>query len=118
MSYLTWLPRIVIHTLWYVMELVITNLTVIRDNVTPGQDSHPGIVRLKTHCRTDAEVTVLATLITLTPGTLALGHVTVGETRDLYVHGMYADGPDDLRESLWTMERHMLTAMRREGAPQ
>jgi multicomponent Na+:H+ antiporter subunit E len=117
MSYVTWLPRIVIHTLWYIKELVVSNLTVIGDNLTPGQNSRPGIVRLKTHCRTDAEVTLLATLITLTPGTLALSQVTAGDTRDLYVHGMYADGPDDLRVQLWHMERHMLSAMRREGAP-
>lgn len=117
MTYVTWLPRIVLHGFWYIKELVVSNLTVIRDNLTPGQNSRPGIVRLRTHCRSDAEVTLLATLITLTPGTLAMGHVSEGETRWLYVHGMYADGPDDLREQLWRMERHMLEAMRREGAP-
>lgn len=126
MSYVTWLPRIVGFALWYTKELVVSNVAVIRDNLTPGQASTPGIVELATHCRTEFEITLLGALITLTPGTLTIGAFTTpkddqgnsaGPERTMFVHGMYASGPDELRSQLWNMERHMLRAVRREGAP-
>lgn len=122
MSYLTWIPRVLGFVLWYTKELVVSNVAVIRDNVTPGQNSTPGIVELSTHCRTEFEVTLLGALITLTPGTLTLGAFTgAGAThhlqRTIFVHGMYAPGADELRAQLWDMERRMLTAVRREGGP-
>ncbi|PKQ25838.1 MAG: sodium:proton antiporter [Actinobacteria bacterium HGW-Actinobacteria-4] len=122
MSLMTWLPRIVAFIAWYARELLVSNLAVIRDNVTPGQNSTPGIVNLTTHCRTEFEVTLLSALISLTPGTLTLGAFTTagdgpgpGPERSIYVHGMYLPGPDELREQLWAMERRMLNAVRREG---
>lgn len=116
MSWLTWPVRLGVFFLWFIKEVIVCNLTVLRDNLTPGQDSAPGIARVETRCRTDFELTLLGALITLTPGTLTLGTRTMPDgIRLLYVHGMYNDGPDSLRDDLEDMESRMLVAVRREG---
>lgn len=115
MSWLTWPVRIATFVVWFVKEVLVCNVRVLRDNLTPGQDSAPGIARLETRCRTDFEITLFGAMITLTPGTLTLGTRTMpDDVRVLYVHGMYNDGPDDLREDLQDMESRMLVAVRRE----
>lgn len=118
MSALTWPFRAVGFALWFALQVVISNATVVRDNLSPGQNSTPGVVSLETRCRTDAELTILASLITLTPGTLTLGTsepAKAGGPRILHVHGMYHSTPESLRDELRTIERHMLGAVRREG---
>lgn len=115
MSWLTWPFRLLVFLAWYARELVLSNVAVLRDNLTPGQNSTPGIARFPTSCRTDHELTVLAALITLTPGTLTIGTATTEGTRLLFVHGMYHRDAEELRADLQNMETHMLRAIRRRG---
>ncbi|MFP7761362.1 Na+/H+ antiporter subunit E [Marisediminicola sp. LYQ134] len=116
MSWLTWAPRLAGFAGWFGVEIVRTNVAVLSDNLTPGQNSAPGIARYDTRCRTEFEITLLGSLITLTPGTLTLG-TTRTDAGDwvLYVHGMYNADADDLRSSLHHMESRMLGAVRRKG---
>jgi multicomponent Na+:H+ antiporter subunit E len=52
----------------------------------------PGVVAIPLDARTDAEITLLANLITLTPGSVSLD---LSEDKSvLYVHAMYIDGGD------------------------
>jgi multicomponent Na+:H+ antiporter subunit E len=73
----------------------------------------PGVVAIPLDARTDAEIALLANLITLTPGSVTLD---ISEDRSvLYVHAMYIDGGDveayrrSLKEGL---ERRVLELMR------
>ena len=52
----------------------------------------PGVVAIPLDARTDAEITLLANLITLTPGSVSLD--LSEDKRVLYVHAMYIDGGD------------------------
>lgn len=115
-TWLSWPWRQVRFWGWYAGAVVVANVAVLRDNLTPGQDSNPGIARVPTRCRTDAEITLLGALITLTPGTLTLGTEIVDDVRVLYVHAMYSDGPNGVRAEVDDMERRMLHAIRRSGA--
>lgn len=118
MSWLTWPFRILFFLLWFAVEVVKCNASVIRDNLTPGQNSTPGIAEVVTECRTEFEVTLLAVLITLTPGTLTVGAhaATAPPQRTLHVHGMYCADADVLRAEARRIESHMLAAVRRKGA--
>ena len=121
MSVLTWPFRLLWFVIWFATRVVISNATVVWDNLTPGQRSTPGVALLPTRCRTDAELTVLAALITLTPGTLTLGTAepaTDEDARVLYVHGMYHPDADSLRSELRSIEDRLLHAMRRQGGQQ
>lgn len=118
---LTWLPRLVGFAGWYIWQLVLANVELIRDIITPGQDSTPGILRLPLRSRTDVEVTLLASLVSLTPGTLTIAadELNPGDpehrARVIYVHGMYQPDRAQLRDVLYEMERRMLIGVRRRG---
>lgn len=119
MSWLTWIPRLIWFFLWLSKEIATCSWAVIKDNVTPGQDSTTGIARIETQCRSEFEVMLLGSIITLTPGTLTVGsdtHIVDGKTQyHLYVHSMYCATPKNLRDDIADMEQHMLLAIRREG---
>ena len=121
----SWPLRLAGFVLWYLWALVTSSGAVLHDLITPGDDARSGIARVRTSCRTDLEVTVLSSLITLTPGTLTLGTRRAGAVDDepgdpdarrlLYVHGLYFDDADGLRADVHDMERRMLHALRRTG---
>lgn len=60
----------------------------------------PGIIAIPLDARTNEEITVLANLITLTPGSMSLD--VSPDRRHLYVHLMYVD---DLEESRMEIKR-------------
>jgi multicomponent Na+:H+ antiporter subunit E len=78
--------------LFLLWELLLANLRVAYDVLTPGYQMRPGVIALPLDARTDAEITLLANLITLTPGTLSLD--VSSDRRVLYIHVMYIDRGD------------------------
>lgn len=74
--------------IWYfVRELFIANLRMAYYVVMPLNRMRPGIIGVPLEPMSDLEITALANLLTLTPGTLS---VDVSEDkRTLYVHVMY-----------------------------
>jgi multicomponent Na+:H+ antiporter subunit E len=127
-KWLTWPLRLLGFLFWYAWELVLSNVAVTHDVLTPGQSSSPIVVRYRTRCRSEFETVLLSVLISLTPGTLTLATVARpragtdgGDARaeeyDIFVHAMYSDGPQDARSSLQEMETHMLNGIRPGGAP-
>ena len=117
MSWLTWPFRLFAFALWFGMQIIKTNVRVLRDNLTPGQNSTTGIARFKTRCVTDFELTLLGALITLTPGTLTMGteRSPSGE-RFLFIHSMYLPTADAVRADTAGLEQKMLNAVRPKGA--
>lgn len=80
--------------LFFVKELMVANARVAYDVITPRHYMRPGIVAIPLDLETDLEITVLSTLITLTPGSLSL-HVS-DDRRTLYIHAMYITAPEDV----------------------
>ncbi|WP_437589058.1 Na+/H+ antiporter subunit E [Sorangium sp. So ce1000] len=82
----------------FVKELVLSNLTLARDILRPRPVFHPAFVRLDVRALSPVQTILLASLISLTPGTLT---VDVGlEEQALYVHSLYARDPAELRGRL------------------
>lgn len=110
-GYFEKLPRTVMFTLYLVWQLVKSNVRVAWDVLTPKAYRKPGIVGIPLAARSDAEITLLANLITLTPGTLSLD---VSDDRGtLYVHAMFVDDPDALRREIKDgFERRVLELLR------
>jgi multicomponent Na+:H+ antiporter subunit E len=86
-KYFTTIPKLIVFILYFIKELVKANLEVAYEVTTPNLNMKPGIVGVPLAASTDLEITLLANLITLTPGTLS---VDVSDDRKvLYVHAMY-----------------------------
>lgn len=96
---------------FFLKELVLANLRMARDVVRPRDQLRPGIIGVPLAARTDAEITCLANLITLTPGTLSLD--ISADRRTLYIHAMSARDPVAVREGIRDgLERRVLEVMR------
>jgi multicomponent Na+:H+ antiporter subunit E len=91
--------------------LLLANLRVAADVIAPRLRARPGIVAIPLDAKTDAEITVLANLITLTPGTLSID--VSDDRRTLYVHALFVDDAASLvRDIKQSLERRVLEAMR------
>ncbi len=102
--------KVVAFVLYYLWELACSNFTVALDILTPTHRMRPGIIAIPLDAKTDFEITLLANLITMTPGTLSLD---VSEDRKtLYVHAMYITNPEEIRQSIKSqMERRVLEVL-------
>jgi multicomponent Na+:H+ antiporter subunit E len=92
---LAWkLPRFVLLMLW---EIVLSSLRVAQAVLSPRMPIQPGIIAYPLEVKSDLEITLLANLITLTPGTLSLD--VSSDRKVLYVHGMFVDDAQKVIES-------------------
>ena len=71
----------------FVWALIQSNLRVAVSVLSPLDKMQPGIIALPLDITSDAEITLLANMITLTPGTLSLD--VSNDKKTLYVHGMH-----------------------------
>src|SRR5690606_23960496 len=74
--------------LWYfIKELFLASLKVAYDIITPDFLLKPGMVAFPLSAKTDLEITLLANMVSLTPGTLSMA---ISEDRKiLYIHSLY-----------------------------
>lgn len=70
----------------FIHELLISGIVVAKQILQPRLDISPGIFRLETDLEGDAEVTLLALLITLTPGSVVI-EITP-DNKYLFIHGL------------------------------
>ncbi len=103
-TYFVGLLRAVQLILYFLKELVLSSARVAWAVVNPGRKIAPRILEVPLDVKTDLEIMTVASLITLTPGTLTLD---VSEDRKkLYVHAMFANDPEaEIRALKDGMER-------------
>lgn len=97
-TYFEKVPRVLSFLLFYAKELLLANLRVARDVISIRRHSRPGIVAVPLDLTTDLEITVLASLLALTPGTMCLD--VSSDRRVLYVHAMFVGSADALRATI------------------
>lgn len=96
---------------FYVRQMIASNLRVAYDVLTPRLRMRPGVVAIPLTAETEAEITLLANLITLTPGTLSLD--LSPDRRTLYVHAMYLKDVEAFRREIKDgLEKRVLELMR------
>lgn len=109
--YFTRLPKMISFIFFFLYELLKANLQVAYDVITPKFFMKPGIVRIPLDAKTDMEITLLANLITLTPGTLSLD--VSDDKKVLYVHAMYVKNKDQFISSIKLgFEKRLLEILR------
>lgn len=103
--------RVISLMLLFLYELVLSAWRVAVLVMSPTMNLKPGIFAYPLKVDRDFEITLLANLITLTPGTLS---VDVSEDRRfLYVHAIDCSSPDALRRDIAEgFERKIMEAFR------
>ena len=109
--YLSRVRRILVLLLVFICELTKSVWAVAVAVMSPRMDVKPGIFAFPLTVDRDFEITLLANLITLTPGTLS---VDVSDDRKtLYVHALDCSDPDILRRGIAEgFERRIMEAFR------
>jgi multicomponent Na+:H+ antiporter subunit E len=100
--------RIAVFALWFLWQLVKSNIAVARLVVSPRPALDPGIVAYRLHTASPGVATLVANAITLTPGTL-----TVTVDRDpptLFVHCVQVGDLAATMASLAELELQVLRA--------
>jgi len=97
---------------FFLWELFRANINMVRLVLfKPNRDIHPAIIALPLKAETDAEIALLANLISLTPGTLSLD--VSSDQKVLYIHAIDVTDVDKLREELQKgLEARLLEVMR------
>ncbi|MDR6299569.1 Na+/H+ antiporter subunit E [Mesonia maritima] len=110
-KYFKIIPKLVAFIFFFLFELIKANLQVAFDVVTKKFYMTPGIIKVPLEAETNLEISLLANLITLTPGTLSLD---VSEDRKvLYVHAMYISDKEEFISDIKNgFERRLLEILR------
>lgn len=95
----------------FLYELVMSAIRVAILILTPNMNVKPGIFAYRLQVDRDFEITLLANMITMTPGTLS---VDVSEDKKfLYVHAIDCSDPDEIRQDIANgFERKIMEAFR------
>ena len=99
---------------FFLWELVRANVRLAVDVITPSYHMRPGIIAVPLDATRDSEILLLATLINLTPGSVALD-VSADRTV-MYVHVMYVATADAARAEIKQgFERRVLQLLKTES---
>lgn len=110
-NYFGRIRHVIGFALFYLREMILANLRVAYDVMTPLRRIRPGVIAIPLEARTDAEIALLANLITLTPGSVSLD--VSSDRRFLYLHAMYIEDLEKYRADVKrVMERRVLQVMR------
>jgi multicomponent Na+:H+ antiporter subunit E len=109
--YFSRVPKIIGFFLYFLYEMIKSNIQVAFDVVTPKFFMQPGIIEYPMDAETDFEINMLAAVIALTPGTLFMD---VSEDRkSIYIHVMYLkDKNKFIRQFKNGSERRLLEILR------
>jgi multicomponent Na+:H+ antiporter subunit E len=110
-SYTIKVIRAVTLVLIVMWDILIANLNVAWHVITPPNIHKPGIIQIPLDVKTDAEITILANIISLTPGTLCL-HVSEDKQK-LYLHVLDIKDAEALRRDIKRrIEQRVIGVMR------
>jgi multicomponent Na+:H+ antiporter subunit E len=98
-------------TFIFLKELVLSNVAIVKIVLKPKLDMNPGIFALQTDLTKDWQITLLSSLITLTPGTLVID--VSEDNKTLFIHAMdIGEVEDEIYSIKNTFERAILEVSR------
>ncbi|AIM38731.1 Na+/H+ antiporter subunit E [Sphingobacterium sp. SG20118] len=104
-------PKTISFLFFFLYQMIIANLQVAYDVITPKYFFKPGIVKYRMDAKSDFEINLLSTFISLTPGTLILD--VSDDKKILYIHVMYLHDKQKFMMQLKNnVERKLLEILR------
>ena len=96
-NFFKYLLTLIRFVTFFLVQLAQAGMTVFWSILRPERLT-PGVIAVPLDVKSDAEITLLANLITLTPGTLTLDVST--DNRVIYVHTIQFDDVDSFRQEI------------------
>lgn len=110
-SYFSRARAILLFALYFLWQLLLANIRVAITVLSPRLPLRPAIIAVPLDVRSPAAITLLANLITLTPGTLSLD--VSSDRRTLYVHALFVRDVEQFRQEIKVgLERRILEVLR------
>ncbi|GGH22670.1 Na+/H+ antiporter subunit E [Sphingobacterium alkalisoli] len=104
-------PKILSFVVYFLYLIIKANLQVAYDVMTPKYFMKPGVVRYPLNAKTEFEINLLSTMISLTPGTLILD-ISEDKTT-MYIHVMYLEDAETfVKQTKTGLERRLLEILR------
>ena len=104
-------PRAAALLLYFLWELLLSNMRVAKDILATRARRRSGIVAIPLDAKTDAEITLLSILVTLTPGEITLD--VSDDRKVMYIHSMFVEDPEEVRRAVKQgFERRVLKLLR------
>lgn len=108
--YIAKVPRLIRFFFWFNWALLRSNLKVAYDVLTPTHHMRPGVIAYPLEVSRDGDITLLANLISLTPGSLSLDVSSDGTV--LYIHIMYLEDEAQTVREIKALEQRLLELLR------
>lgn len=110
-SYFRRVAKILQLLAYFIWQLLVSNLRVLWDVITPRHISNPGVIAVPLDAKSDFEIMLVANFVSLTPGTLTLD--VSDDRKSLYVHVMFLEDVDSARREIKEgIEKRVLEALR------
>ncbi|HSW67218.1 MAG TPA: Na+/H+ antiporter subunit E, partial [Bacteroidales bacterium] len=110
-TYFARIPRMLDFLATFIWQIVAGGVKIAWDIATPRHYMKPGIIAFPLSAKTDIEITLLANIITLTPGTMSID--VSGDRKILYVYAVYINNEQKLIDSIKnSLEKKLLEAIR------
>jgi multicomponent Na+:H+ antiporter subunit E len=110
-AYFRRIPKVINFLLHFFWAIITGSVKIAFDIATPHHFMNPGILAVPLDAETDIEITLLANIITFTPGTMSLDVST--DRKVLYVYCVYAkDESIEVANIKNGLEKKLLEAIR------
>jgi multicomponent Na+:H+ antiporter subunit E len=103
-------PKIIGFVFYFLYEMIMANLQVAYDVVTPKYFFKPGIVRFPLTATSDLEINLISMFISLTPGTILLD--VSDDKKWIFIHVMYLDSKEKFISRMKYSEGRILEIVR------
>lgn len=110
-KYFVIVPQVFGFIFFFLFQLIKANIQVASDVISPKIKLEPAIIKYPLDARTDLEITLLANVITLTPGSFSLD--VSDDRKALYIHAMHINKKEDfIKEIKNGYEKRILKILR------
>jgi multicomponent Na+:H+ antiporter subunit E len=104
-------PKTLGFVFFFLYEMIMANIAVAYDVITPKYFFKPGIIEYPMDAKTDLEINLLSTVISMTPGTLIID--ISEDKKSLFIHVMYLKNKEHFIEQTKNgFERRLLEILR------
>jgi multicomponent Na+:H+ antiporter subunit E len=97
---------------YLLLQIILANIRLAKDVVSVRHRMHPGVIQLPLTITTDSEILLLAAMINITPGSVALD--VARDRRSMFVHVMHITTVEEAKREIKDGFERRILALRGE----